>query len=47
MNVYVTIEMYEGLLSEVTVSKSEPDNLDTSDEYWDNGIKVFQTELED
>ena len=47
MNVYVTIEMNQGLLSEVTVSKSEPDNLDTSDEHWDNGFKVFQVELED
>jgi len=44
--VFVQIEMYSGLVEDVRVFSTCPEVLDTSDESWDNGIRVFELGLD-
>jgi hypothetical protein len=47
MEIFIKIKMDGGLVSDVTAHKECPKVLDTSDEHWDEGYKVFEAELED
>jgi len=47
MDIYIKIEMDGGCVGDVTAHKECPKVLDTSDEHWDEGYKVFEAELED
>tara|TARA_Y100001963_G_scaffold157653_1_gene254470 strand:- start:2054 stop:2239 length:186 start_codon:yes stop_codon:yes gene_type:complete len=46
MKVYTKITMSQGVLDTVDVSLERPKILDTSDEHWDNGFKVFEHEVD-
>ena len=46
MKIYTKITMSQGVLDTVDVSLECPDVLDTSDEDWDHGFKVFEHEVD-
>tara|TARA_R100001198_G_C5197445_1_gene187768 strand:- start:668 stop:1024 length:357 start_codon:yes stop_codon:yes gene_type:complete len=46
MKVYTKITMSQGVLDTVDVSLECPEVLDTSDEGWNNGFKVFEHEVD-
>ena len=46
MKVYTKITMSQGVLDAVDVSLECPEVLDTSDEGWDHGFKVFEHEVD-
>ena len=45
MKIYTKITMSQGVLDTVDVSLDCPEILDTSDENWDHGFKVFEHDV--
>ena len=47
MKVFVVITMWEGLIDEVEVFKTEPTNLESVDEHADNGQLCYELEVKE
>ena len=49
MKIFVSVKMWEGILTDVRAFYKEPNvkKEDAPDEYWDNGVKIFEVKLED
>ena len=49
MNIFVTIQMAQGLVEEVRAFKTHPSVRfeEHPDKYWDNGTKIFEVKLEE
>ena len=49
MTVYVRVDMWRGMVNDVTASKFPPaeGDEDTADDFFDNGTKTFVVEMED
>ena len=45
--VFVVIEMANGLIEDVTVHKQEPEKLNSIDEFGDNGHYLFHLPIEE
>ena len=48
MQIFVSVKMWEGILTDVRAFRKEPKvkKVDNPDEYWDNGVKIFIVKLE-
>ena len=48
MQIFVSVKMWEGILTDVRAFRKEPQvkKVDNPDEYWDNGVKIFKVKLE-
>lgn len=45
MKIYTKVEMCGGVVTEVTPLLECPEIMDTSDEDWDHGYKIFEHDL--
>jgi|TARA_B110001454_G_C12702792_1_gene427302 hypothetical protein len=48
MQIFISVKIWEGIVTDVRAFQKKPrvKKADAPDEYWDNGVKVFEVKLE-